>query len=328
MMLLTGRFRRSGPLRSYAYQMSVPREMTKKLYHLLAIAITSTTIHSAIAQEPEYSADLLVQIRDASRVIPGALPITLNFVKFAESHRTYSVVIEDGDEEQFISARTAFQVIYPDGSVMIDAGMDETVHQFYGFGRVEPYWPERNQMVQEALAQANMILITHEHGDHIAGVLRSNIRDEIASKTVLTQAQVNTLINSPQLPEIGLTKELAADYVVIDYDGLLPIAPGIVLVQAPGHTPGHQMIYVQLEIGTEYIFIGDIGWSLDNVKERKLRPQSTINRIGEDPLALMAQLTWLNGLLTENILVIPSHDDSLLTKYAEEGLLNNSLRLR
>ena len=218
--------------------------MIKKPYRLLAIALTSITTNSLLAQDLTYSADLLTQIRDASRAVPGALPTSINFVKFAESHRTYSVVIEDGGEEPFISARTAFQIVYLDGSVMIDAGMDETVHQFYGFGRVEPYWPERNQMVQDALRQANMILITHEHGDHIAGVIRSDIRDEIASKTILTKAQVNTLIDSPQLPEIGLTENLAAKYTVIDYDKFLPIAPGIVLVRAAGHTPGHQIIYV------------------------------------------------------------------------------------
>jgi len=298
--------------------------MIKKPYRLLAIALTSITTNSLLAQDLTYSADLLTQIRDASRAIPGALPTSINFVKFAESHRTYSVVIEDGGEEPFISARTAFQIVYKDGSVMIDAGMDETVHQFYGFGRVEPYWPERNQMVQDALRQANMVLITHEHGDHIAGVIRSDIRDEIASKTILTKAQVNTLIDSPQLPEIGLTENLAAKYIVIDYDKFLPIAPGIVLVRAAGHTPGHQIIYAQLETGMEYVFIGDIGWSLDNVIEIKPRPQSTINRIGEDPQALVAQLTWLNGLLKENLLVIPSHDDSLLIEYAAEGLLNDS----
>jgi len=298
--------------------------MIKKPYRLLAIVLTSITTNSLLAQDLTYSADLLTQIRDASRAIPGALPTSINFVKFAESHRTYSVVIEDGGEEPFISARTAFQIVYQDGSVMIDAGMDETVHQFYGFGRVEPYWPERNQMVQDALRQANMVLITHEHGDHIAGVIRSDIRDEIASKTILTKAQVNTLIDSPQLPEIGLTENLAAKYIVIDYDKFLPIAPGIVLIRAAGHTPGHQIIYAQLEAGIEYVFIGDIGWSLDNVIEIKPRPQSTINRIGEDPQALVTQLTWLNGLLKENLLVIPSHDDSLLIKYAAEGLLNDS----
>ncbi|MBH97534.1 MAG: hypothetical protein CMM56_03680 [Rhodospirillaceae bacterium] len=290
---------------------------------LICIALTSVSINKAQTQELHYPGDLIERIRNSSQTMPGSLPRAVNFIKFAESHRTYSIVVEDGSEELFVSARTAFQIIYEDGSVMIDAGMDEIVHRFYGFGRVEPYWPENNQLVQDALQQANLILITHEHGDHIAGVLRSSIRDEIAGKTILTQAQVDTLINSPQLPEIGLTEEQANDYIIIDYDILLPVAPGIVLVKAPGHTPGHQMIYVQLEMGTEYIFIGDIGWSIDNIKQKKLRPQETINRIGEDPVELMAQLAWLNGLLEENLLVIPSHDNLLLTKYAEEGLLNN-----
>lgn len=301
--------------------------MTKKPYHLLAIAIASATIHTAIAQELEYSTDLLVQIRNASRAIPGDPPVALNFVKFAESHRTYSVVIQDGSDDLFISARTAFQVIYPNGSIMIDTGMDETVHRFYGFGRIEPYWPKRNETVQTALQQANMILVTHEHGDHVAGVLRSPHRETLASKTILTKAQVNTLINSPQLPEIQLSENRAKDYVVVDYDEVLPVAPGMVLVKAPGHTPGHQMVYIRLESGAEYLLIGDVGWSLENVIEIKLRPEVTINRIGEDPTALKLQLRWLNELLNEEIIIVPSHDDALLIKLTDNGFLGNELAL-
>ena len=275
-----------------------------------------------------YPADLLERVRQASSSIPGARPISVNFIKFAESLRTYAVVIEGGSDEAFVSARTAFQAYYPSGSVMIDAGMDHDVHRFYGFGRDEPYWPDRNDIVQTALRQANLIVVTHEHGDHVAGVLRSAHREEIAGKTILNRAQVATLTTSPQLPEIRLTEEEALDYILVDYEMLLPVAPGIVLIRAPGHTPGHQMVYVHVREGVEYLLIGDIGWSLDNVTELKLRPEATINRINEDPEALMAQLRWLNGILQEGILVVPSHDDELLKELVSEGLLGDSLTLR
>ena len=275
-----------------------------------------------------YPADLLERVRQASSSIPGSRPISVNFIKFAESLRTYAVVIEGGSDEAFVSARTAFQAYYPSGSVMIDAGMDHDVHRFYGFGRDEPYWPDRNDIVQTALRQANLIVVTHEHGDHVAGVLRSAHREEIAGKTILNRAQVATLTTSPQLPEIRLTEEEALDYILVDYEMLLPVAPGIVLIRAPGHTPGHQMVYVHVREGVEYLLIGDIGWSLDNVTELKLRPEATINRINEDPEALMAQLRWLNGILQEGILVVPSHDDELLKELVSEGLLGDSLTLR
>jgi len=280
-----------------------------------------------IPRESEpYPANLLQRGRQAATTVPGELAVEINFVKVAESHRTYAAVIEDGGEEPFISARSAFQIVYPDGSLMLDSGMDETVHRFYGFGRIEPYWPDVNDTVQAALRRARLIIITHEHGDHVAGVLRSNFRDELAPKTILTKDQVRTLSLAPQLPEITLTPAQAGDYIVVDYELILPVAPGVVLIKSPGHTHGHQMVYVQLAGGQEFLFIGDIGWSLDNITELKLRPAATIARVKEDPQALMHQMTWIKHVMDEDgLIVVPSHDDRLLTRYAEEGLLGTSL---
>jgi len=301
---------------------------------LLAVIVAAGLQHSfaantgdLIPRESEpYPANLLQRVRQAATTVPGELADAINFVKVAESHRTYSAVIEDGSEDPFISARSAFQIVYPDGSIMLDSGMDETVHRFYGFGRVEPYWPDVNDTVQAALRRAQLIIITHEHGDHVAGVLRSDYRDELAPKTILTKDQVRTLSLAPQLPEITLTPAQARDYIVVDYELILPVAPGIVLIKSPGHTHGHQMVYVQLAGGQEFLFIGDIGWSLDNIIELKLRPAATIARVKEDPQALMHQMTWIKQVMdADGLIVVPSHDDRLLTRYAEEGLLGTSL---
>ena len=294
---------------------------------LCAVVLATIVAAPLYGQESAYPDDLLERVRQAADDLPGAPPESINFIKFAESHRTYAAVIDGGTDEPFVSARTAFQVVYPGGSVMIDAGMDEQVHRFYGFGRVEPYWQDRNDRVQAALSAANLVVVTHEHGDHVAGVLRSPDRASIAARTILTEAQVRTLTTAPQLPEIGITEQQARDYLVVDYRLYLPVAPGVVLIKAPGHTPGHQMIYVRLAQGTEFVFIGDVGWLIDNVTELKLRPPETIARIGEDPEALMSQLVWLKSLADRGVVLVPSHDDRLLSRYAEEGLLGNDLSL-
>lgn len=301
---------------------------------LLAVIVAAGLQHSFAANTDDlipresapYPANLLQRVRQAAATVPGELAEAINFVKVAESHRTYAAVIEGGSEDPFISARSAFQIVYPDGSIMLDSGMDETVHRFYGFGRVEPYWPDVNDTVQAALRRAQLIIITHEHGDHVAGVLRSDYRDELAPKTILTKDQVRTLSLAPQLPEITLTPAQARDYIVVDYELILPVAPGVVLIKSPGHTHGHQMVYVQLAGGQEFLFIGDIGWSLDNITELKLRPAATIARVKEDPQALMHQMTWIKQVMdADGLIVVPSHDDRLLTRYAEEGLLGTSL---
>jgi glyoxylase-like metal-dependent hydrolase (beta-lactamase superfamily II) len=276
-----------------------------------------------------YSADLLARVRVAATVIPGAQPSRINYVKFAESHRPLADIIEGGSKDDYVSARTAFQVVYPTGTVMIDSGMDQMVHRFFGFGREEPYWPERNAAVQEALRQAKLIVVTHEHGDHVAGVIRSDLRKEIAAKTLLTREQVRTLLLYPQMPEIRLTPEAARDYIVVDYESYLPVAPGLVLIKAPGHTPGHQMVYVRLDSGREYLFIGDVGWTLANVAQLKLRPAATMRRISEDATALGHQLRWIRQVMDqEKLVVIPSHDDVLLQELAAKQFIGDGLMLR
>ncbi len=302
---------------------------------LISIACYSLISEAAVTdnliprQSAPYPEDLLKRVRLAATAIPGELATAINLAKVAESHRTYAAIIEDGSDDLFISARTAFQVLYPEGSVMLDSGMDREVHQYYGFGRDEPYWPDVNDEVQAALRRAQLVIITHEHGDHIAGVIRSDYRDELASKTLLTKNQVETLSFAAQIPQIRLTPEQARDYLVVDYELILPVAPGIVLIKSPGHTPGHQMVFVRLSSGEEFLFIGDIGWSLDNITELKTRPAATAARIKEDPQALMHQMTWIKQVMNEDgIIVVPSHDDRLLKKYIEDGLLGDSLSLQ
>ncbi|MDE0006134.1 MAG: hypothetical protein OXQ29_25880, partial [Rhodospirillaceae bacterium] len=78
---------------------------------------------------------------------------------------------------------------------------------------------------------------------------------------------------------------------------------------------------------TEFVFIGDVGWLMENVTELRLRPAETVARIGEDPDALMAQLVWLRGLADQAVVLVPSHDDRLLNRYAAEGLFGNDLAL-
>lgn len=275
-----------------------------------------------------YPSDLMTRVRDAADSILGDFPQSIAYAKVAESHRAYSAIIEDGSEDTFVSARTAFQIRYAQSSIMIDSGMDEEVHTYYGFGRDEPYFANVNQDVQLALFEADQIIITHEHGDHVSGVIRSPFFRQIAAKTLVTEAQVNTLVNNPQLPQIQLTPEQADQLRVVEYGLTFPVAPGVVLIKSPGHTPGHQMVYVKTAAEREYLFVGDIGWSMVNFSELKLRPESTRSRIGENAEALMNQMVWIREVMDdEGVIVVPSHDNILLEEYVAEGLLGDSLRL-
>jgi glyoxylase-like metal-dependent hydrolase (beta-lactamase superfamily II) len=285
---------------------------------LLAIfAILAATMPSLAQQKP---AATISELRLTANLVPGREPLRINVVKFAESLRTKNFSVKGAPAEPSVQARTAFQVVYADGTIMIDSGMDQQVHKFFGRGVEEPYDAAAAQQVDKAVRAARFIVMTHEHGDHVAGVIRTPFVNEIAPKTVLTKTQVATLLTTPQMPEIKLTPEQAARYIVMDYERTYPFAPGMALMKAAGHTPGSQMIYVVLESGAEYLFIGDSAWHMDGVRLMKVKDA---NWIKEDEDALMGQLIWLNGLMKSdpNLHIIASHDDEQRKQLVAAGIL-------
>jgi glyoxylase-like metal-dependent hydrolase (beta-lactamase superfamily II) len=293
---------------------------------LLALVFVMTVTGSlpAAAADSTFSPDL-AQIRQTAASLPGAKPLRINVVKFAESRRTKNFAVKGAPTEPSIQARTAFQVVYPDGYVMIDSGMDEQVHKFFGRGVVEPYFPDVEKKVEQALVGAKAIVMTHEHGDHVAGVLRTPFFAELAPKTTLTKTQVATLENEPQMPEIKITADQAARFKIIDYDKYYAFAPGIALVKAPGHTPGSQMIFVTLASGREYLFAGDIAWHMDGVRQVVGKDAPWIT----EPANLMAaELAWLNGVMKneKNVVIVVSHDEDQRLDYIKQGLLGDGLQ--
>lgn len=257
-------------------------------------------------------------------MIPGRRALRINILKFAESRRSKKFSVEGAPDAPSIQARTVFQVVFADGTVMIDSGMDEQVHRFFGRGVMEPYYPDAAKQVERALRSARAILITHEHGDHAAGVIRTPFVSELAPKTILTRAQVEALETNPQMPEIKITPEMASHYDVVDYDKYLPIGPGMVLIKAPGHTPGSQMVYVALESGREYLFIADTAWHMDGVRLIKGKAAPWIQ---EDNTALLTQLKWLNELYRteKNLVIVASHDDDEHKELIAKGALGDGL---
>lgn len=292
-----------------------------RVRHVITIFVALALHVAAGAQAPPWTASLS-QIRETAALSPGARPLRINVVKFAESRRTKNFSVQGAPAAPSIQARTAFQVVYADGTVMIDAGMDEQIHRFFGRGVDEPYDAAAARTVADGVSRARLIVVTHEHGDHVAGVIRSPRANELASKTILTRDQVRVLVSSPQMPEIRLTPDAVARYRVVDYDAYMPVAPGMAAIKAAGHTPGSQMIYVVLESGREYLLIGDVTWHMDGVREVKGKDAPWVT---EDREAVLAQLAWLSALSRTDpqLLVVASHDEEQRVDLIRRGLLGS-----
>ncbi len=303
----------------------------KKIYSVcLLFALFACSALASFAQSAQKQpADSLWsvrldEIRQVAAMIPGRRALRINVLKFAESRRSKKFSVQGAPDEASVQARTVFQVVFADGTVMIDSGMDEQVHRFFGRGVIEPYYPDAAKQVERALRSARAIIITHEHGDHVAGVIRTPLIAELAPKTLLTRAQIQALESDPQMPEIKITPDMASHYNVVDYEKFLPFGPGMALIKAPGHTPGSQMVYVALESGREYLFIGDTAWHMDGVRLIKGKDAPWIQ---EDQAALLAQLEWLNELYRteKNVFIIASHDDEERKELIAKGVLGDGL---
>ena len=135
---------------------------------------------------------------------------------------------------------------------------------------------------------------------------------------------VHDLVAHVAVPELRLSPEAAGRYVIVDYERYLPVAPGMVLIKAAGHTPGSQMVYVALESGREYLLIGDASWHMDGVREVKGKDAPWVT---EDQDAVLAQLEWLNGLSRSEpgLVIVASHDEEQHADLVGRGLLGARL---
>ena len=132
-----------------------------------------------------FDADLSV-IRRMALLMPGPLPTAVNGIRVAASIRLRKFVVEGGDDTPVTMPRTAFQVVYPDCTVMIDSGLDQATHDSFSPDKPEPYYPEAFARLRRALDAARLIVITHFHADHVGGVLTAPNALDLARKTIVS----------------------------------------------------------------------------------------------------------------------------------------------
>jgi glyoxylase-like metal-dependent hydrolase (beta-lactamase superfamily II) len=274
------------------------------------------------AQERPFSVSLLPAVRRAAGVIPGDPPTALNVVALNEFWTGLAGMVEGGSKDSVLAAFPVFQIRFPRGWIVVDAAMGrEFVPKSTTFS------DEKYDRIQQALRGANLVVVTHEHHDHVAGVIRSPYLAEIQRHTLLTRAQIESLRRRSDNPRIKLDSAMAARYLAIDYDPYVPIAPGVVLIRAAGHTPGSQMVYVRLASGQELIIAGDVVWHTSGITTQRQKPAaSTRDFGGEDRAAIARQLRWLRDLPPE-VAVIVSHDQAAINDLLARGVLHDGVDL-
>ncbi|MBX3497606.1 MAG: MBL fold metallo-hydrolase [Parvibaculum sp.] len=211
----------------------------------------------------------------------------------------------------------SFRLVYPDTSIIVDTALNEELGQ----GNLVSFDADAYARMEAAMTSASLIVITHEHMDHIGGLTVHPDLEAVLPSTKLTREQVeNPARSAPaRFPDGALD-----GYQPLEYAQYRVVAPGVALIKAPGHTPGSQMVYVQKANGEELLLIGDVAWHFRNIELLRERARLVTQfYLNEDRTAVFGQLAALSRLnqAEPDIAIVPGHDAGVVDGLLEAGIL-------
>lgn len=260
--------------------------------------------------------------------LPPASPpagMALYVLPTGVNHRTAAFARRGGSPwERWESVSNAVLVEHPQGDVLIDVGLGRSIRAqlramplFFRLATdLEQSRPAADRLTATGydFKRLRFILLTHAHWDHVSGV------PDFPSVPVLVTAAEHRFIYAsgfPDAPARAIDPKRYQDY---GFDGGRYLGfeqshdlygdGSIVIVPAPGHTPGSVVVFVTLPSGARYAFVGDLVWELQGLAEREQRPWLEARVLGEDPSAVQDSMRRLNAIVTRypQMKIVASHD--------------------
>jgi glyoxylase-like metal-dependent hydrolase (beta-lactamase superfamily II) len=315
--------------------------LKKYLFAILLIVLVASIALLLLAQpyplpeKSEYTLDLgqVRQLATAPQMSnnDSSLPIALNVVVIAESELPRIAATAGQGFESEKRIYPSLQLVYDDYSILIDAPHDKAHHQNL-FGPDAPYNEIHYQSMQKSLVAAKKILISHSHGDHIGGVAHSKSIETLLPKLWANRQQFNAMLKDGEIKDIdirsiGFRTDSLDPINEFDYKNYKRLAPGLVAIRAAGHTEGSQMFYIRLGNGKEFLYVGDVIWSYDNIETFSSRPFLVSYMIvGEDSRAVAHQLKTLIEI-QKDIQIIAAHDKSRHFELTNAGIIGSQFEL-
>lgn len=199
----------------------------------------------------------------------------------------------------------AFRLPVPGGApVMIESGITAADAKA---GGAEKFNPGNQARIEEELDHAGLILVTHEHADHL-GALVAHGGAALMKKAMLNPGQLPPSQWAARLHWRGGQVPPAR----LPGDRMVAVAPGIVVIPAPdSHTAGSQMIFVRLGDGREFLFAGDISSFAQNWQEQRGRSRLVEQFfVPENRAGVFGWLAAIAALKAQDpaLVIVPGHD--------------------
>lgn len=236
-------------------------------------------------------------------------------------------------------AMTAVLVQHPRGDLLIDTGFGREVDAHVKLlplimqlsADYEANTPAAEQLRAHAydLSKLTGVVLTHAHWDHVSGL------DSLPNVPVLVPSHEQTFIShaheasalAKQLSSKRLHSYAFTNKPYLGFSQHMDVwgDGSVVLVPAPGHTPGSVLVFLNLPSGQRLALLGDLVWQLDGIRRMAEKPWVARQLIDEDTLAVRAAITQVAAIARQfpQIQLIPAHDPKAM---ASIPVFPNSMR--
>ncbi len=251
----------------------------------------------------------------------AALPTEIRMESIGTDTVPFYAAEAGGGFEPFRLVYAAFEIVSPGGSIIVGGALDRDTAALIAQAKDASFDEAAYERLLAAIEKADQILITHEHLDHVMAIARHPRPAAFVDRLRLTAPQIEAL---PNFAAAGGLDPAFAALTPLALSGPTKIAPGVVAIPTPGHSPGSLSIYVRTAAGAEYLMIGDIVWAMANIDHLRTRPrilQYLFFDPDEDREAVLAQVRALHDLKADNpdLVILPEHDGDYLRGLVESG---------
>ena len=141
------------------------------------------------AASGSYTLDI-AQVRRLADSMPGDKPREIHVEQVAAfAFPQTAVVAGDGWNTTPVPV-FSYQLVFPNSTAIVDTALDEKIGKAAG---IVKFYPAAFARMSAALNKASLIVVTHEHGDHIGGLLAQPNLKQLLNAAKLNKEQVDNL---------------------------------------------------------------------------------------------------------------------------------------
>ncbi|MFN0120839.1 MAG: MBL fold metallo-hydrolase [Blastocatellia bacterium] len=221
-------------------------------------------------------------------------------------------------------AMSAVLVKHPKGDLLIDSGFGREIDTQFAAMPALVRWGAPYQKKTPAVTQlANAgydgkklrgIVLTHAHWDHASGLadfpgvpvlLPAAERGFITNGGFVTVLARN--LANVQYEEYGFAEK---PYLGFPQSRDLYGDGSVVIVAAPGHTPGSVIVFLTLPNGPRYALVGDLVWLREAITMREEKTWMMRTIVDQAPAGVRENLLRMSALAMRfpDMIIVPAHD--------------------